>query len=116
MRLSSSVPPTVPSDNHGIRLRGPRHEEKQIRGPFCLLAPSSKEVFLELLFVSLQAVSGDRTEVTFASQEDASRAQPLEAQNGPSTIFTGSGLVSGLNVSLVTCPQSLKQISGFLLN
>lgn len=48
---------------------------------------------------------GDRIAVTFASQEDAAAwSQPLEAQNGTSTIFTGYGLVSGLNLSLVTCP------------
>lgn len=29
MRLGSSVPHAVPSDNRGIRLRGLRHEEKQ---------------------------------------------------------------------------------------
>lgn len=47
MRLSSSVPPAVPSDNHGIRLRVLRHEEKL----FYLLTPSTKGMFLELLFV-----------------------------------------------------------------
>lgn len=52
------------------------------------------------------------TEVTFSSQEDASWAQPLEAQNGTSAIFTGSGLVSGLKLSLVTGPQNLKQTPG----